>query len=139
MSMAVVIWKSIILFFTKSKIMKLKIEWINSFVEQFVDKPLVIRKCRIPCWLNLRRWNWKLMFLVFPWFYFKVRWKLLRWKLSAACFGELSLNSPSSLLKRKCKRAFPTKFKTMETEIRCLECFPNIHFNQKLLSCSALT
>ena len=38
-------------FLTQFKIMKLKIDtfsiFMNSFVEQSVDKPLVIRKCRI--------------------------------------------------------------------------------------------
>ena len=64
MSVAVVIWKSKISFLTKFEIMKLKIDAfsiftiflsappkdlrINSFAEQFVDKLLIIRKCRIP-------------------------------------------------------------------------------------------
>ena len=38
----------------------------------------------------------------------------MRWKLSAASFGECSLQSPSS--KRECKTAFPAKFKTMKLQ-----------------------
>ena len=65
---------------------------MDSFVEQSVDKPLVMKKCRIPL-LN----KFAMMKLKFDGFSVSMIFleNTVHWNLAVACFVEPSLHSPA--------------------------------------------